>query len=265
MEDNILFELDKNNVGTLILNRPHVHNALNEGMIQNLLDLFESLHKRSEIRALILKGTGKSFCAGADISWMMEMSSYSKEENQKASFKLSSMLFHLDQLTFPVLAYAHGAIMGGGIGLLACSDIVLSHPLATFSFPEVKLGLSPSIISPYIVRSIGLRQTRRYFVTGERFSALKAKELGLVHETLDESQNEEETLEGFIQQILKGAPQALRSTKKLIQDLENNITQDISSKTAELNATHRASKECQEGLKAFLEKRQPYWALKSDK
>lgn len=257
MEENILFSIDSQNIAHITLNRPDVHNALDDLMLQTLIDHLEKLHHQPTLRALILRGNGKSLCAGADISWMEKMASHTFVENKIASSYIASVMHLLDTLPVPTLAYAQGSVRGGGLGLLACSDIVISDNKASFSFSEVKIGLAPAIIAPYVMRAIGLRQARRYFITGEKFGAQKAYEIGLVHEVVQKDQVEERITQ-LIHEILTSGPQAIRSTKKLIQDCEG-IREDLHAKMADLNAEIRQSEECQEGFKAFLNKKNPPW------
>lgn len=258
MEQEVILTVDKNNIATLTLNRPHVHNAINSTMIRKLTDTLDSLHNKPSIRLLIIEGNGKSFCAGADLIWMKNFSEYKADENVEDVAHLSVMLELLNSLPMPILSYVHGGIMGGGIGLIACSDIVLADPHAFFSFSEIKLGLIPAIISPYVLRIIGTTYARRYFLTGERFDAPAASRIGLVHEIIA-LEKKKEGVDKFIQHILRGAPQAIKKAKKLIHDLSEKTDETTRIMTLELIAAQRLSKEAQEGVDAFLNKTSPSW------
>lgn len=258
MEKEVLLTVDKNNIATLTLNRPHVHNAINSTMLRKLSDTLDSLHNKPSIRLLIIEGNGKSFCVGADLIWMKNFSEYKATENFEDVAHLSVMLELLNSLPMPILSYVHGAVMGGGIGLLACSDIVLADSHAFFSFSETKLGLVPALISPYILRIIGATYARRYFLTGERFDASTAFRIGLVHEIVDLEQKKE-GVDKFIHHILRGGPQAVKKAKKLIHDLSEKTDETTRLMTLELLTAQRLSKEAQEGIEAFLNKKPAPW------
>src|SRR5262249_27749326 len=159
--------IDEQNIAYLTLNRPHVHNAFDNEMIQKLIEYFKMLQDLPSVRALVIRGNGASFCAGADLSWIERTSQGSSAESFENAQDLSTMLYSLDTLPIPTVTYSHGAVRGGGVGIVACSDIVLSDSQTTFSFPEIRLGLAPALISPYILKAISSRQARRYFLTAE--------------------------------------------------------------------------------------------------
>ncbi len=249
--DNILLSYD-GPVATLTLNRPEVHNAFNASMIAELADVFDALAARNDISVVVLRGAGKSFSAGADLNWMKESVNFSKEENRNDALALASMLGKLNTLPQLTIAMVQGAAMGGGFGLVCCCDYVIAGEKALFSLSEVKLGLIPATIGPYVVQAIGQRQARRFFQTGERFGAGKALEIGLAHETGDI----EELLAKALDEITKNGPYAMRAAKKLCFDLSGAyISEAVMENTAERIAAIRTAPEAQERLATFLAKK----------
>lgn len=245
------------NTAKIILNKPEKSNAFDDVVIKNLSQSLELLANHSEIKLVLLCANGKHFSAGADVEWMQRVANYSYEENVQDALNLSKLLKLLNEFPKPVIGLAHGAVMGGAIGLLACCDMVISSDDAYFCFAEVKLGLIPATIAPYIMQAIGIRAMRRYFLSAEKFSANEAWYLGLVHQVV----KKEELFQHaniLAEQILQNAPQAISSAKSLIHHL-NPISKEISQETANLLAKIRISKEGQEGLQAFLNKRKPIW------
>ncbi len=259
MEDKVLFSIDQDNIARITLNRPSVHNALDQDMILALINHLKEIRENPSLKALILEGSGESFCAGADLFWMKGSSNLTDRESFEEARTLALMLYFLDTLPIPTLCYVQGAVMGGGIGIVACSDIALSDSKANFGFSEVKLGLVPAIISPYVLRTIGPRYARRYFLTGEVFNASKAFSIGLVHEVID-SKNKKDEMDVFIRHLLSGGPTALIQAKKLIRLVSGDISEDLRLTTIELFASLRHSEECEQGIKAFLDKTTPPWA-----
>lgn len=255
----ILFE-KQHDVVRITLNRPDVHNAFNEDMIAELTKAFDDINDDESIKVVILSSSGKSFSAGADLNWMKKAASYDYEENLIDAGKLSAMLnalYHLKPLT---IACVKGAAMGGGLGLISCVDIVIADRNSKFSFSEVKLGLIPATISPFVINAIGPRQAKRYFQTGEMLVAEKAKEIGLVHELSISEEGQQEILEDLLQAIKNNAPQAMRNSKKLIHDYAGEtITDELRHQTAIDIAKARTSEEAKEGLSAFFEKRKADW------
>ncbi len=258
MEDEVLFTIDEDKIARLTLNRPDVHNAFNNHMIEKIIEHLKKLQEAPEIRALVISGNGKSFCAGADLAWMERASHFTESENFEDARLLSLMMYFLDTLLIPTITYVHGAVRGGGIGLIACSDIVLADPLATFSFSEVKLGLAPAVISPYVLKAIAPRYARRYFLTGETFDTSPALQMGLIHEMVD-LEKKDSALEIILHQILTSNPSAVNQAKKLIQELTHKISENNRLMTIELIAKMRQSEEGQQGIKSFLQKRPPPW------
>ena len=255
----LLTTTDTQGIATLTLNSPERHNAFDDQLIADLTHALERLDADPQVRVVVLAANGKSFSAGADLNWMRRMADYSAEENLVDARALAELMRVLNGLKKPTLALVQGAVYGGGVGLVACCDIAIATPRAKFCLSEVKLGLIPAAISPYVVEAIGTRAARRYFLTAEIFAAEEALRLGLLHDIVDE---EELTARGkaICQQILQNGPQALAVAKKLIGTVGRRpVDSKMIEETAELIAGIRASAEGKEGLGAFLEKRTPNW------
>ena len=255
---------DKNNKGviTITLNRPEVHNAFDDVMIEALIDAFDKAQNDVDSRVVILAAAGKSFSAGADVNWMKKMASYTHDENKRDAQRLALMLNKLYMLNKPTIARVQGAAFGGAVGLVACCDIAIGSRLSKFCLSEVKLGLIPATISPYVVNAIGLREAKRLFMTAEVISSRRARRLGLLGENVSESELDE-TIDVLIELILKNGPTAVAAAKQLainIADLP--IDEDTIDYTSQLIADIRVSEEGQEGLKAFLDKRPASWKPK---
>lgn len=255
----VLFE-KQDNVARIVLNRPDVHNAFNEKMIVELSAAFEDLENCSNTDVVILSGAGASFSAGADLQWMKQAAGFSFEKNVEDAAKLSDMLNRFYRLKQLSIVCAKGANMGGAIGLISCADIAIADHDSKFSLSEVKLGLIPATISPFVIEAIGPRQAKRYFQTAEKFDADKACEIGLVHEISTSNDD----LDGFLQslffQVGNNGPQAMKEAKKLVIDYQNlTINDELRSDTAHRIAKARSSAEATEGLTAFFEKRKPNW------
>jgi methylglutaconyl-CoA hydratase len=231
------------------LARPERRNAFDAGLIGELAGAFADV---GDARAVVLTGDGPSFSAGADVEWMRASAHLSHDENVADALRLRAMLEAIDGCAAPVVAGVHGHTLGGGCGLVACSDIVVAERRTQFGFSEVKLGIVPAVISPFALRKIGSSAARRYFVTGERFSADTALALGLVHEVTDDVPV---ALERIVGELLTAGPHAARAAKELARSPRT------AQETAQEIAAHRASPEGQEGLHAFLEKRRPTWAV----
>jgi methylglutaconyl-CoA hydratase len=259
MTDIVELTLAPNHIAVITLNRIESQNALNEAMIDQLQTQLEWVQNDLSIRSLILNAKGKSFCAGADIGEMRSSGQASESPNIKSAMKLATLINTLYNLPIPTIASAHGSVFGGGLGLVAAADIAICGDNSVFCLSEVRLGLIPAIISPYVILAMGSRNAHRYFLTAEKFGAIEAQRIGLVHETLSLGE-----LEGFThhlaRSILDGAPQAQKSAKSLIR---NVATKPLDAKliewTAQQIATTRTSPEAQEGLSAFLDKRSPSW------
>jgi methylglutaconyl-CoA hydratase len=249
----------RDGVGIVALNRPDVHNAFNETLIAELTLALHALESDAEVRVVVLLGNGKSFCAGADLSWMKKMAAYDHAANLADAQTLALMLRTLYSLAKPTIACVHGAAYGGGVGLLACCDIAIATQDATFALSEARLGLIPATISPYVIEAIGARAARRYFLTAERFTAAEAFRLRLVHEIvpaadLDAKMNE------IINALLLAGPQAQAECKALIRGVAHRVIDaELIDGTAEHIAAVRSSPEGQEGVAAFLSKRDAAW------
>lgn len=256
--------IDERGVATITLDRADVHNAFNAALIAELHDTITSLGADKTVRVIILTGAGKSFSAGADLNWMKEAANYSQEDNHADALRLSDMLFALYQCPKPTIALVNGPAFGGGVGLVACCDMAVAVRSAIFSLSEVKLGLAPSTISPFVVEAMGAKICKRLFITAERFTPEKAKFWGLVSEVASDIDYATAVAEGLISNILKGGPQAQASCKTLIQSIAGRtIDTDLREETARHIAARRASDEGKEGLDAFLSKRNPNWVDKS--
>lgn len=239
------------------LNRPEVRNAFNETLIAELRDWASSVTP-STARVAVLAGAGKAFCAGADLTWMSETIGYSREQNVRDARALAEMFNVLDRLPIPLIGRIHGAALGGGVGLAAVCDIVVATEDTVFGFTEAKLGIVPAVISPFCVRKIGVSAARELFLTAARFTATRARELGLVHAVSTEAAIDE-VIERYVQDLLTSAPGALTGAKRLIAAVTDRPPVEVADLTAETIARHRVSAEGQDGMRAFLEKRKPGW------
>ena len=245
----------------LTLNRPDVRNAFNEHVIDELTEWAKSLHAAtasSDVRVAVMRGAGKMFCAGADVTWMSKMIGYSHDENVRDAGQMARMFLALDTLPVPLIGRIHGAALGGGAGLAAVCDIAVAEEQAVFGFTEVKLGIVPAVISPYAIAKIGRSAARELFLTGARFSAARAREIGLVHAVVAE-RDLDATIDGYIRELLTSGPEAIAAAKALIQRVWPHSAADAMSLTSEAIAARRVSPEGQEGLRAFLEKRKAAW------
>jgi methylglutaconyl-CoA hydratase len=239
-------------------NRTEVHNAFNATMIEELNSLFDDLKTDKSVRVVVLTGRGKSFCAGADLNWMREIVHYSYEQNLKESMNIADLLYKIYSLPKPTVAMVNGAAIGGGTGLLSACDMVIASDKAQFGLSEVKIGLVPAAISPYVVRKIGEKNAREYFLTGRRISAGTAKEIGLINEVASPERLESQVRE-LIDLLLSSGPEAIASCKKLLLEVTRLSPEDAKEFTARMIANLRISEEGQEGMAAFLEKRKPKW------
>lgn len=250
---------ERNQVVTLTLNRPDKRNALHGPMVVALQQQLLQFSSHPEVRVVVIKGNGKDFCAGADIHWMQQMAECQHTENVADAERLSELMYILYNYPKPTVAVAQGTILGGGLGLLAACDMVLVSRLSSMGFSEVKIGLIPATISPYIVAAIGERMARYYFLTGERFDANEAKRLGLVHQVI-EPEYLDEAADRFVNELMMNGPQALTAIKKLIHHVsDEEISPSLGKKLAVHLANTRISNEVKEGVSAFLEKRKPVW------
>ena len=253
--------INSKGVLTLSMNRPEVHNAFDSTMISELTRALKVAAEEDDIRVLVLTGLGSCFSAGADVNWMRRQVEASQEENEQDAMKLARLMRTLNYLQKPTIARINGAAFGGGLGLVAACDITIAIDSAMFGLTEVRLGLAPAVISPYVFRRIGERNARRYFMTGERFDSRQALEIGLIQQCVTEDKLDE-TVETVTNQLLKGGPLAVTICKQLAFAVagHNKKTQKSTDEyTSGLIAGMRIMDEGQEGLAAFLEKRKPGW------
>ena len=259
-------ELDERGVAWLTLERPEVHNAFDDHLIGELNAHLERLHAAAasgEVRVVVLGSEGKSFSAGADLNWMKRMVEYDLDGNLADSRKLSALMHGLDTLPCPTLCRVQGAAFGGAVGLAACCDIVVASEKARFCLSEVKIGLSPAVISPYVQRAIGSRQMRRYALSAEVMDAPTALALGLAHQVVA-PEALDDTVAAMLETLLAGSPQAQRATKALLAEVARAPDSDATREhTCTVISELRVSDEGQEGLASFLEKRRPAWTQPS--
>ena len=246
-------------IARVALNRPDVHNAFDETLIAELTHVVRTFDADTSIRVLVLEGRGKSFCAGADLHWMKKMAGFTQAENLADANNLAAMLSALNGMSKPTIARVHGAAYGGGVGLVACCDIAIGTPEASFALSETRLGLIPAAISPYVIEAIGARAARRYFLSAERFGAEEARRLGLLHELVAPAELDA-AVDRLIATLLDAGPQAQAEAKLLIRAVaQRPIDQGVIGDTAKRIARVRATPEGKEGVAAFLAKRKPAW------
>ena len=256
MSSVIVTELD--NVAYVKLNRPEVRNSFNPEMIDLLTKTFLDLDKRTDLKAVVLQGEGKVFCAGADLSWMKDMVNFSFEQNREDSLKLFDMFQAILMCSLPVIGLVHGAAFGGALGLVACCDDVIAEENAQLCFSEVKLGIAPAVISAFVNLKAVAGKVRPLMLSGRVFDAHTAQQSGLVTQVVPVSEGGK-ALQHVLHGYLQCGPQAVRETKKLLLEVQNLKWLDQRARTATVIAERRVSKEGQEGLKSFLEKRDPSW------
>lgn len=249
-------------VATVWLNREDLHNAFNDAMIAQLHQAFTDLSADTSVRAVILAAKGKSFCAGADLNWMQSMLNYTFDENVTDATALARMLAAINQCAKPVIARVHGAAFGGGVGLVSACDLVVAVEKASFCLSEVKLGLLPAVISPFVLAKMPEAHARRYFLTAERFSAAEAHRVGLVSEVVADEAACDAMIATWLTALAQNGPQAVSLCKPLIQDVKNQPLETAIDITTKRIAERRISDEGQEGMRSFLDKRPPSWAPK---
>lgn len=247
----------------IALARSEVRNAFNDALIADLTRAFREIAEDASVRAVVLSGDGPAFCAGADVSWMRQAGGYSREENEADAARMARMLRAIDACPQPVIALAHGAAIGGGVGLLAAADVAIAAEGTVFSLAEVRLGILPAVISPYVVRAIGPRFARDAFLTGDRFDAREAWRMGLVHRVVPAAELEAAG-QAKVRSVLDSGPEAVRVAKRLIEQVTGLRPDDALALTVRTIAERRASAEAKEGLTAFLEKRKASWAREGD-
>ena len=249
----------ENAVAKVTLNRPEVHNAFNDEVISSLVECFERVENDDKIRVMVLQSTGKSFSSGADLNWMQKMAAYSESENLADAQQLAIMFSTLYHLSKPTIARIQGSAFGGAVGLVACCDIAIATRLSKFCLSEVKLGLIPATISPYIVEAVGPKIAKRLFMTAEVISARRARRIGLISEAVSEDELDND-INNIINALLKNGPEAVSMAKALVNEVAYKpIDSDLLEFTSKKIAAVRVSSEGQEGLTAFLDKRKASW------
>jgi methylglutaconyl-CoA hydratase len=257
--DTVINNIDSRGVARVTINNPDKHNAFDDQIIAQLTQAFKAIANNTDVRLMILDSAGKSFSAGADLSWMQRMADYSYAENLSDSRALAEMLKTLNSLPQPTIARIQGATFGGAVGLVSCCDMAIASERASFCLSEVKIGLVPATISPYVIAAIGQRASRRYFTTAERFDAQTAQQLGLISQVTD-ADKLDSAVEEIITTLLANGPIAIKHAKQLIFNISGkSIDNALIEQTCEVIAATRVSDEGQEGLNAFLEKRSPKW------
>jgi len=259
MTDSLITQLDENGTATVILNRPDVHNAFDPELVERLNDVLDDIATAKDVRAVLLAGAGDNFCAGADIAHMKASAAYPRRRSVDLAHRMALLFQKLDALPKPTIALVRGAVRGGGCGLVAACDIAIASRFATFRLTEVKLGIIPAVISPYVVRAMGERYARRYMLTGEELDAGAAYRVGLVHDIVEEDDLIPRASE-LLEQLHSSGPHAMAAVKQLVPLVARTPIGDrLTQATAELIADIRATPEAQEGLAAFLDKRKPAW------
>ncbi len=258
-ENNFILDVDDAGVAKITLNRPDVHNAIDDKLISGLAQKLSILNNDDSIRVIVLTGNGPSFCSGADLNWMKRMATYNEAENLRDANALAELLMMFTSSSKPTIALVQGDAFAGGLGLICSCDIAISVNSAIFAITEVRLGLMPSVISPFVINAIGERNARRYFLTAERFNAETAQQIGLVQMVVPDTALSESG-EILVKKLLKGGPIALAKTKDLINKVKSSrFDEDLMSRLSKGIAEIRCSNEAQEGMAAFLEKRKPDW------
>ncbi len=244
----------------LVLNRPDVRNAFNDDVIAELTAWAHAAARDRSLRVIVLSGAGKVFSAGADANWMARMAGYSREENVQDATRMAEMFLALNTIPAALVGRIHGAALGGGAGLTAICDIAIAEDAAVFGFTETKLGILPAVIAPYVLPKIGLSAARELFLTGRRFSAARAREIGLVHQVVPKEELDA-AVDRYLDELLGASPTGIAAAKALIPQVWERSPQDAMTITVDAIAAQRVSLEGQEGLKAFLEKRKPSWTV----
>jgi methylglutaconyl-CoA hydratase len=256
----VLIKATPEGIATIIINRPEKKNAFNQEVIGGLREAFESMHGADHMRVVFIRGAGGSFCAGADLEWMRDSVDWDEADNRDDAYQLARMLKALHDIPVLTVALVEGAAFGGGVGLAAACDVAIAVKGARFAFSEVKLGLIPATISPYVIEAIGARRARSLFSTGRVFDADFAEEIGLVQEVVADSAALNALAQGLAREALSAAPQAARDSKRLVDAVRGRTIDDgLMKETAQLIAKQRTGAEGQDGVRAFLEKRKPGW------
>lgn len=258
MNYNTIKYTKEENVGTISFNRPKIHNAFNSQVIDEMLSLFNQLADDDNLRVVVLTGEGKSFCAGADLNWMRSVVNQSFDENLDESNRLADLFYKIYSFPRPVIGKINGAAIGGGTGFVAVCDISVAAESAKFSFSEVKIGVVPACIGPYVIKKMGEGKSRELFITGERMDAKRAFDVGLVNSYVADNKLDE-TVDSLVKLILSSGPKAVAMAKKLVSEVSSMSPDQFKPFTAEMIAKLRISDEGQEGMDAFLNKRKPNW------
>ena len=249
----------ENHVATVTLNRPEIRNAFNDEMISELTSVFKQLGQTDDVRVIVLAAAGKAFCAGADLNWMRAMADYDYEENLADADKLAQMLKTIYNCPKPTVAAIQGDVYAGGMGLVAVCDVAIAVKNANFCLSEVRLGLAPATISPYVLKALGARASQRYFLTAEIFDAKKARQLGFVHERVNEEELQDRVAV-IGAKIVNNSPEAVKTCKRLLHEVAGaSITEELIADTVKGIADIRSSEQGKEGVQAFLQKRKPDW------
>ncbi|HDL02067.1 MAG TPA: enoyl-CoA hydratase/isomerase family protein [candidate division Zixibacteria bacterium] len=258
MEFKTIKYIKEGKVGNIIFNRPKIHNAFNSLVIDEMLQLFDLLEKDSDLRVIVITGEGKSFCAGADLNWMRSVVNQSFEENLIESNRLAELFYKVYSFKLPVIGKINGAAIGGGTGFVAVCDIAIAAESAKFSFSEVKIGVVPACIGPYVIKKMGEGKARELFITGERMLAKRAFEVGLVNKFVEDDKLDS-AVDELVHTIISSGPEAVSMAKKLVSEVPSMSPEQFKPYTAEMIAKLRISDEGQEGMDAFLNKRKPKW------
>ncbi|MGP4952367.1 enoyl-CoA hydratase/isomerase family protein [Psychrobacter sp. T6-1] len=249
----------ENYIATVTLNRPEIRNAFNDEMISELTAVFKQLGQSDEVRVITLAAAGKAFCAGADLNWMRAMADYDYDENLADADKLAQMLKTIYECPKPTIAAIQGDVYAGGMGLVAVCDVAIAVKIANFCLSEVRLGLAPATISPYVIRALGARASQRYFLTAEVFDAKKARQLGFIHERVNEDELQNRVA-AICAKIVNNSPDAVKTCKRLLHDIAGEtIDDELIADTVKDIADIRSSEQGKEGVQAFLQKRKPDW------
>lgn len=258
-EEHVIRQV-RNGVATVTLNRPERHNAFDDALIAELTGVLRALGEDADVRVVVLAGEGRSFSAGADLDWMQRVAGYTEQENYDDALALAGLMETLDALPRPTIARVHGAAIGGGVGLVSACDFALASDTAKFALSEVRLGLIPAAISPYVVKAIGERQARRYFVTAERIDAHEARRIGLVHEVVP-ADGLDARLDALLETLAGNGPRAMGAAKDLVRRVGRGpVDEAMIADTARRIAGIRVGPEAREGIAAFLDKRKPDWS-----
>ena len=258
--NTIRIERDARGVAMIAMNRPEVHNAFDEVMIREIIEAFRDLGVDESVRVIVIAAEGKSFCAGADLNWMKRAADYDEDQNREDAGELALMLNAIYACPKPVIARVQGNAFGGGVGVVAAADIAIGVADVLFSLSEVKLGIIPAVISPYVIEAIGARYAHRYFVTAERFTGAEAYRIGLLHDLASSVEAMDEQIAVLCTTLLANSPKAIEAAKNLIQAVsQKSIDDELMEDTVERIAQIRSTAEAKEGIRAFLEKRSARW------